>query len=152
MGNNIFRRRQVATVSSDNNQLSSCAKKKRIEPKIFKVIEIRRMKYLKEMIDILNFGGKPIFDDYIVKIETHTNNSYANTMFGYSDEIRILKQYLDLYMLLYECFLYIKGKLTMYKKKNEEVNDWETITLRSCLMNFDMNSTVWRLIATEMLE
>jgi len=41
------------------------------------------------MIDILNIGGEPIFDDRIVKIETHTYNPYANTMFGYSDKIRI---------------------------------------------------------------
>ncbi|KAG5319814.1 D2MP protein, partial [Pseudoatta argentina] len=30
-----------------------------------------------------------IFDDRIVKIETHTYNPYANITFGYSDEIRI---------------------------------------------------------------
>jgi len=42
------------------------------------------------MADILNIGGKPIFDNRVVKIETHTYNPYANTTFGYSDEIRIL--------------------------------------------------------------
>ncbi|KAL6416966.1 hypothetical protein ACFW04_014760 [Cataglyphis niger] len=41
------------------------------------------------MTDILNIGGEPVFDDRIVKIETHTYNPYANTTFEHSDEIRI---------------------------------------------------------------
>ena len=41
------------------------------------------------MTDILNIKDEPIFDDRIVKIETHTYNPFANTMFGYSDEIKI---------------------------------------------------------------
>ncbi|KYQ53253.1 hypothetical protein ALC60_07616, partial [Trachymyrmex zeteki] len=41
------------------------------------------------MTDILNVKDEPIFDDRIVKIETHTYNPFANTTFGYSDEIRI---------------------------------------------------------------
>ncbi|KYN12352.1 hypothetical protein ALC57_15465 [Trachymyrmex cornetzi] len=49
--------------------------------------------------DILNIGGEPIFDDRIVKIETHTYNLYANTTFGYSDEIQIPIQHQDLYTL-----------------------------------------------------
>ncbi|XP_018405965.1 PREDICTED: uncharacterized protein LOC108782245 [Cyphomyrmex costatus] len=49
--------------------------------------------------DILKIGGAPIFDDRIVKIETHTYNPYANTTFGYSDEIRIPIQHQDLYTL-----------------------------------------------------
>ena len=40
------------------------------------------------MADILNITSEPIFDDRIVKIETHTYNPYANTTFD-SDEIRI---------------------------------------------------------------
>ena len=39
--------------------------------------------------DILNVEDEPIFDDCIVKIEIHTYNPYANSTFGYSDEIRI---------------------------------------------------------------
>lgn len=35
------------------------------------------------MSDILNIVGEPIFDDSVVKIETHTYNPYANTMFGH---------------------------------------------------------------------
>ncbi|XP_071579756.1 uncharacterized protein [Temnothorax nylanderi] len=31
------------------------------------------------MTEILNIGGEPVFDDRIVKIETHTFNPYANT-------------------------------------------------------------------------
>ncbi|KAM0734092.1 hypothetical protein ACS0PU_012457 [Formica fusca] len=62
------------------------------------------------MIDILNIGGEPIFDDRIVKIETHTYNPYANTTLGYSDEIRI-PIHQDLYMLPCESFLYVERKL-----------------------------------------
>jgi len=39
------------------------------------------------MTDIFNIEDEPIFDDRIVKIETHTYNPFANT-FGYSVEIR----------------------------------------------------------------
>ncbi|XP_026829831.1 uncharacterized protein LOC113563038 [Ooceraea biroi] len=71
------------------------------------------------MTEILNIGGKPIFDDHIVKIETHTYNPYANTTFGYSDEIRIPKQHQNLYMLPCESFLYVESKLTI---KNPTAN------------------------------
>ncbi|XP_029670904.1 uncharacterized protein LOC115240074 [Formica exsecta] len=67
------------------------------------------------MIDVLNIGGEPIFDDRIVKIETHTYNPYANTTLGYSDEIRIPIQYQDLYTLPCESFLYVEGKLRVRK-------------------------------------
>jgi len=30
------------------------------------------------MVDVLNIGDEPIFDDRIVRIETHTNNPYVN--------------------------------------------------------------------------
>jgi len=63
------------------------------------------------MTDILNIEDEPIFDDRIVKIETHTYNPFANTTFGYSDEIRILIQQQDLYTLSHESFLYIEEKL-----------------------------------------
>ncbi|KAG5312790.1 MMP13 Collagenase, partial [Acromyrmex insinuator] len=45
---------------------------------------------------------EPIFDDRIVKIKTYTYNPYANTTFGYSDEIRTPIQHQDLYTLLCE--------------------------------------------------
>jgi hypothetical protein len=64
------------------------------------------------MADILNIGDEPIFDDRIVKIETHAYNPFANTTFGHSDEIRIPIQQQDLYTLPFESFLYIEGKLT----------------------------------------
>jgi len=66
------------------------------------------------MTDILNIEDEPIFDDRIVKIETHTYSPFANT-FGYSDEIRISIQQQDLYTLPYESFLYVEGKLTKNK-------------------------------------
>ncbi|KYN15785.1 hypothetical protein ALC57_11991 [Trachymyrmex cornetzi] len=71
------------------------------------------------MIDILNITGEPIFDDRIVKIETHTYNPFANTTFGYSDEIRIPIQQQDLYTLPCGSFLYVEGRLTV-KKKNDQ--------------------------------
>ncbi|KAL6254321.1 hypothetical protein P5V15_014370 [Pogonomyrmex californicus] len=58
------------------------------------------------MTDILNIKDEPIFDDRIVKIETHAYNPFG------SDEIRIPIQQQDLYTLPYESFLYIEGKLT----------------------------------------
>jgi len=67
------------------------------------------------MTDILNIEDKPIFDDRIIKIETHAYNPFANTTFGYSDEIRITIQQQDLYTLPHESFLYIEEKLTINK-------------------------------------
>ncbi|KYQ47276.1 hypothetical protein ALC60_13709 [Trachymyrmex zeteki] len=69
------------------------------------------------MIDILSITGEPIFDDRIVKIETHTYNPFANTTFGYS-EIRIPIQQQDLYTLPCESFLYVEGNLTQRKDFN----------------------------------
>ncbi|XP_070171362.1 uncharacterized protein [Polyergus mexicanus] len=63
------------------------------------------------MCDILSISGEPIFDDRIVKIETHTYNPYANTTFGNSDEIRIPIQQQDLYTLPCDSFLYVEGRL-----------------------------------------
>jgi len=70
------------------------------------------------MADIMNIGNEPIFDDRIVKIETHTYNPYANTSFGYSDEIRIPIQQQDLYTLPCESFLYSEGKFTKTQGDN----------------------------------
>jgi len=72
------------------------------------------------MINILNIGSEPIFDDSIVKIETHTYNPYANTMFVHSDEIKIPIQQQDLYTLPCKSFIYVEGKLTIKKKSNDE--------------------------------
>ncbi|KYN08234.1 hypothetical protein ALC62_00785, partial [Cyphomyrmex costatus] len=55
---------------------------------------------------------KPIFDDRIVKIETHAYSPFANTTFGHSDEIRIPIQQQDLYTLPYESSLYVEGRFT----------------------------------------
>ncbi|XP_011859406.1 PREDICTED: uncharacterized protein LOC105556907 [Vollenhovia emeryi] len=64
------------------------------------------------VVDILSIGGEPIFDERIVKIETHTYNPYANATFGYSDEVRIPIQQQDLYTLPCESALYVEGKLS----------------------------------------
>ena len=63
------------------------------------------------MTDILDVEEDPIFDGRIVKIETHTYIPYANTTFGFSDEIRIPIQQQDLYTLPCESFMYIEGQL-----------------------------------------
>ncbi|KMQ90346.1 hypothetical protein RF55_9914 [Lasius niger] len=67
------------------------------------------------MTDILNIGDESIFDDCIVKIETHTYNPFANTTLGHSDEIRIPIQQQDLYTSPHENFLYIEGELRINK-------------------------------------
>jgi len=89
------------------------------------------------MTDILNIKDEPIFDDRIVKIETHTYSPFINTTFGYSDEIRIPIQQQDLYTLPYESFLYVEGKLT--KKMVQSAH----VTLR---IAFIFDEIVWRLI------
>ena len=71
------------------------------------------------MSNIINIEGEPIFDDSIVKIETHVYNPYANTTFGHNDEIRIPIQQQDLYTLPCESFLYVEGILKV-KKKNDQ--------------------------------
>ncbi|XP_036148486.1 uncharacterized protein LOC118647541 [Monomorium pharaonis] len=71
------------------------------------------------MTDILNIENEPIFDDRIIKIETHTYNPFANTTFDHSDEIRIPIQHQDLYTLPSESFLYIEGKVTIKKTVTE---------------------------------
>ena len=81
------------------------------------------------MTDILNIKDEPIFDDRIVKIETHTYTPFANTTFGYSDEIRIPIQQQDLYTLPYESFLYVEGKLT----KNKVVQDTNVSLGNNCV-------------------
>ncbi|XP_071576384.1 uncharacterized protein [Temnothorax nylanderi] len=63
------------------------------------------------MADILSIGGEPIFDERIVRIETHTYNPYVNTTFGHNDEIRIPIQQQDLYTLPCDSFLYVEGRL-----------------------------------------
>ena len=70
------------------------------------------------MSDILMIGGEPVFDDRIVKIETHTYNPYANTTLKYSDEIRIPIQQQDLYTLPCESHLYVEGKLNVESPTN----------------------------------
>ncbi|KYM96991.1 PREDICTED: uncharacterized protein LOC108782881 [Cyphomyrmex costatus] len=86
--------------------------------------------------DILKIGGAPIFDDRIVKIETHTYNPYANTTFGYSDEIRIPIQHQDLYTLPCESVLYIEGKFVK-KQKEGSTNQTPKLTNNCVAFMFD---------------
>ncbi|XP_050456459.1 uncharacterized protein LOC126854109 [Cataglyphis hispanica] len=83
------------------------------------------------MSDILSIAGEPIFDDRIVKIETHTYNPYANThTFENSDEIRIPIQQQDLYTLPCESFLYIEGKFE--SKKPDAEGESSTRLVNNC--------------------
>ncbi|XP_071651735.1 uncharacterized protein [Temnothorax longispinosus] len=95
------------------------------------------------MTEIFNIGGEPIFDDCIVKIETHTYNPYANTTFDYSDEIRIPIQQQDLYTLPCESFLYVEGTLTVTRAAgqadnldNMEINRCRNVGITSTLKNY----------------
>jgi len=78
------------------------------------------------MIDILNIGDEPIFDDRI-EMETHTYNPYVNIKFGHSDEIRIQQQ--DLHTLPCKSLLHVEGRLTT-KEKNEKIRQRGTHQLR----------------------
>jgi len=110
-----------------NHSIVPRKKTKHVERCISTIFGIRSAKYLK-MTDILNIEDEPIFDDRIVKIETHTYNSFANTTFGYS-EIRIPIQQQDLYTLPHESFLYIKGKLTI----NKPVAESDVALVNNCV-------------------
>ncbi|XP_011686383.1 PREDICTED: uncharacterized protein LOC105449085 [Wasmannia auropunctata] len=81
------------------------------------------------MTGILNVGDEPIFDDRIVKIETHAYNPFANTTFEYSDEIRIPIQQQDLYTLPCDSYLYIEGKLT----KNRRIEGADVALTNNCV-------------------
>ncbi|KYM97799.1 PREDICTED: uncharacterized protein LOC108778131 [Cyphomyrmex costatus] len=81
------------------------------------------------MTNILNVKDKPVFDDRIVKIETHTYSPFANTTFGHSDEIRIPIQQQDLYTLPYESFLYVEGRLT----KTAEAQNADVALVNNCV-------------------
>ncbi|XP_076627729.1 uncharacterized protein LOC143344960 [Colletes latitarsis] len=96
------------------------------------------------MADILSIGGKPMFDDRIVKLETHTYNPYVNTTFGHSDEIRIPIQQQDLYTLPCESFLYVEGKLTIHKP-----NDASTVMLGNNCMAFIFDEIRYELNGVE---
>jgi len=39
------------------------------------------------MIDILNIGGKLIYDDRIIKFEFHTSNPYVNITFRWDKDV-----------------------------------------------------------------
>ncbi|XP_070152041.1 uncharacterized protein [Polyergus mexicanus] len=84
------------------------------------------------MCDILSIGGEPIFDDRIVKIETHTYNPYANTTFGNSDEIRIPIQQQDLYTLPCDSFLYIEGRLESKESPSAQEETASVTRLDNC--------------------
>ncbi|XP_076246243.1 uncharacterized protein LOC143186453 [Calliopsis andreniformis] len=72
-------------------------------------------------MDILNIVEQPMFDDRIVKHEAHTYNPYANSTFGYNDEIRIPIQQQDLYTLPCESFLYVEGKVVIRKPNDASI-------------------------------
>ena len=77
----------------DNTCSSSCIRKKKLSAS--NVTFLNSLGFplwdsrcaIFEMTDILNIKDESIFNDRIVKIETHTYNPFANTTFGYNDEI-----------------------------------------------------------------
>lgn len=83
------------------------------------------------MIDILNIESEPIFDERIVRIETHTYNPYANATFGHNDEIRIPIQQQDLYTLPSESFLYIEGKFEQPRTDDDDA-DSAVVLVNNC--------------------
>ncbi|XP_076238948.1 uncharacterized protein LOC143182092 [Calliopsis andreniformis] len=72
-------------------------------------------------MDILNIAEQPMFDDRIVKLETHTYKAYANSTFGYNDEIKMPIQQQDLYTLPCESFLYVEGKVVIKHPNDESI-------------------------------
>ena len=87
-----------------------------------------------------------MFDDRIVKLETHTYNPYVNTTFGYSDEIRIPIQQQDLYTLTCESFLYVEVKLKINKQ-----NDALTVMLGNNCVAFLFDEIRYELNGVEIV-
>ena len=81
-----------------------------------------------EITDILNIQDEPIFDDRI-KIKIHTYNPFANTTYGYNNEIRISIQQQNLCILLYKSFLYVERK----PKKNKVVQSAHVAFGNNCI-------------------
>ncbi|XP_029659114.1 uncharacterized protein LOC115233044 [Formica exsecta] len=82
------------------------------------------------MTDILNIEGEPVFDNRIVKIETHTYNPYANTTFEHSDEIRIPIQQ-DLYTLPVEIDRNRNVGITSTLKNYVTISSNKTVIMRN---------------------
>jgi len=111
---------------------------------IFKVVGFHRMKWL--ISRILQWAD--LWRSHHQDWDSHVQSiQYYNTTFGHSDEIQ--QQYL--YTLPCDSFLYIEGRLTM-KKKNDQMSTTLGNNCIVCLMKFNMNSTVWRVTATETSE
>ncbi|XP_011706444.1 PREDICTED: uncharacterized protein LOC105461636, partial [Wasmannia auropunctata] len=91
------------------------------------------------MVDILNIGGEPIFDDSIVKIETHTYNPYVNTSFQHNDEIRIPIQQQDLYTLPCESSLYVEGLTVKTQNDNTPTIGNNCVAFMFDEMRYELN-------------
>ncbi|EFN79519.1 hypothetical protein EAI_03470 [Harpegnathos saltator] len=96
------------------------------------------------MIDKLNIGSEPVFDERIVKIETRTYNPYANTTFRYNNEIRIPIQQQDLYILPCESYLYVKRKVM-----KQVAVDGATVTLGYNCISFMFDEIRYELDGVE---
>ncbi|XP_071629530.1 uncharacterized protein [Temnothorax longispinosus] len=83
------------------------------------------------MANILNIEGEPIFDDSVVKIETHTYNPYANTTFGHNDEIRIPIQQQDLNTL--RSFMFVEIR---YELNGVEIDRNRNVGITSTIKNY----------------
>jgi len=104
------------------------------------------------MADILNIGGEPIFDDRVVKIETHTYNPYATNVWTQRRDKNTHTTARFIHVTMRK-FSVRRGKIDG-KERERRVTDnaWKLIALHSCLTKFDMNSMALRLIVTETLE
>lgn len=62
--------------------------------------------------EILELGSPIGYDDTITNIQYHSYNPFTNS-FNYSDEIRIVIQNQDLYVLLHKSYIYIEGTVVV---------------------------------------
>lgn len=62
------------------------------------------------MCEILNVTGNVENDDSITGIQYHSYNPYTTT-YDYNDQIRIVIQQQDIYLLPHDCYLYIECKI-----------------------------------------
>ena len=62
--------------------------------------------------EILSLRAPVGYDDRIISIQDHAYNPYT-TAYGHNDEIRIVIQNQDLYVLLHRSYIYIEGAVTV---------------------------------------
>ncbi|XP_071642950.1 uncharacterized protein [Temnothorax longispinosus] len=86
------------------------------------------------MTEILNIGGEPVFDDRIVKIETHTYNPYANTTFKTLPVTRAAGQ-ADNVVLGNNCVAFMFDEIR-YELDGVEIDHCRNVGITSTLKNY----------------